>query len=350
MAASSTSTLANEYQKYFSKKLLKHAIQLTKLDQFAYKADLPKNTGSRIISFFRRSASAVSTTTGLVSNVQTLTEGVPISTFIDATLLRVDVTLTQYGEATKITDILQMTELFNALKQNTDLMGEDCALNADSITRNALVTAATTGITQNLASGTSTEFLPVQYAQNLANLTALNTASVSGGKVTAADFIRAATRNKLARATGWGGYFVALICPQIAYDMQNDPDWIDASNFGDPQARFKGELKTYAGCRFVEHTNPMITDASSGALGTYAGTASAANAAYWSFVIGQQVYGCPAIAGDSPYDPSIIIVDRADSGNPLKQFMTAGWKNFWAASALNPQFGTALISKSEYAA
>src|SRR6476661_6081509 len=121
MATSTTSTLANEYQKFFSKSLLQHAVQLTVLDQFALKQPLPKKNGAKTISFFRRSKSALNSS-GVVANVQTLTEGSPINTFIDATLDRVDVALTQYGEATKVTDILTMTELFDALKQNISLM------------------------------------------------------------------------------------------------------------------------------------------------------------------------------------------------------------------------------------
>src|SRR5258708_3354472 len=148
MATSTTSTLANEYQKFFSKNLLQQAVQLTVLDQFALKQPLPKKKGAKIISFFRRSKSAVNSS-GVVANVPTLSEGSPISVFGDATLDRVDVTLTQYGEATKVTDILTMTELFDALKQNMNLMSEDCALNADSITRNALITASQAGVTLN---------------------------------------------------------------------------------------------------------------------------------------------------------------------------------------------------------
>src|SRR4051812_16628765 len=99
MATTTTTTLSNEYQKFFSKELLQQAVQLTVLDQFALKQPLPKKKGAKIISFFRRSKAAVNSA-GVVANVQTLTEGTPISSFSDATLDRVDVTLAQYGEAT----------------------------------------------------------------------------------------------------------------------------------------------------------------------------------------------------------------------------------------------------------
>lgn len=346
MATSTTTTLANEYQKYFSKELLQHAIQLTVLDQFALRQPLPKKKGTKTISFFRRSRSTVNSS-GVVGNVQTLSEGTPITTFADATLDRVDVPLSQFGEATKVTDILTMTELFDALKQNMSMMSEDCALNADSITRAALIAATTTGVTLQGAGGTTIEKIGQLYSQGLANYAALNSASVSGGKATATDFLRAATQLKINRAPSFQGYYVAVIPPHVSHDLQNDPDWIDAANHGDIGRRFRGELKTYAGCRFVEHTNPHVEDAT-GTEGTFSTPANAANRVYRSIILGQGAYGVPAIEGDSPYNPRVIIVDKADKSDPLNQFMTAGWKAFWAASALNCPNALTLSSKTEF--
>ncbi len=347
MATSTTTTLANEYQKFFSKTLLQHAVQLTVLDQFAVKQPLPKKLGSKVISFFRRSKAAVNSS-GVVANVQTLTEGTAISSFSDATLDRVDVQLQQYGEASKITDILTMTELFDALKQNINLMSEDCALFADCITRSALVTASQAGVTLQQGSGTVTETIQKMYAQGLSNFAALGAATVSGGKATATDFLRAATQLKINRAPMISGHYVAVIPPQVSHDLQNDPDWQDASNYGDPTRRFRGELKTYAGCRFVEHTNPHVEDAA-GTEGTFSLAGTAANRVYRSFILGQGAYGVPAIEGDSPYNPRVIIVDRADKSDPLNQFMTAGWKAYWAASALNCPNALSLSSRTEFA-
>jgi len=59
MATLTTTSLANEYQKYFTKQLLQHAVQLTVMDQFALKQPLPAKKGAKTISFFRRSKSAV---------------------------------------------------------------------------------------------------------------------------------------------------------------------------------------------------------------------------------------------------------------------------------------------------
>ena len=74
---------------------------------------------------------------------------------------------------------------------------------------------------------------------------------------------------KINRAPAFGGYYVAVVPPQVSHDLQNDPDWIDSANAGEPDRRFRGELRTYAGVKFVEHTNPYLEDGT-GAEGTYA--------------------------------------------------------------------------------
>lgn len=347
MGTTTTTTLANEYQKFFSKTLLQHAVQLTVLDQFAVKQPLPKNKGAKVVSFFRRSKSALNAS-GEVSNVQSLTEGTAISSYANATLDRVDVALQQFGEATRVTDIVTMTELFDALKQNISLMAEDCALHADNVTRNALVTATQGGVTLQQPTGPATETMKKIYAQGLPNFSALGAASVSGGKATATDFLRAVTQLKINRAPAFNGYYIAVIPPQVSHDLQGDNDWIDASNHGEPDRRFRGELKTFAGCRFVEHTNPFVEDAE-GVEGTFSNAADAADRVYRSFILGQGAYGVPAIEGDSPYDPRVLIVDKPDKSDPLNQFMTAGWKSFYAASGLNCPFGLSLSSKTEFA-
>ncbi len=361
---SNSNSLINEYQKYFSTKLLQHAIQLTVMDQFAIKQPLPKKKGAKTISFFRRTKSTLNSN-GRVAAVQSLTEGTPISTFQYALLDRVDVNLVQYGEAAKITDIVSMTELFDALKQNSDLMSEDCALNADSIVRDALVSSSASGLsggtagvtlTQPASAGdgtttTTQETITQFYAQGASNFAALNALSQSGGKAVATDFLRCATQLKINRAPTFNGMYVAVVPPQVSADLQNDPDWIDAANWGDPSRRFRGEIKNYAGCRFVEHTNPFTEDtaaSSSTREGYYAGSATAANRAYRIFVLGMGAYGVPAIEGDSPFNPRVIIVNTPDKTDPLNQYMTAGWKAFWAASGLNCPYAISLSAKSEF--
>lgn len=330
MAATTTTTLSNTYQTYFSKKLLQHAEQELRLNEFATEAELPKNLGSKIIQWFRPAVA-------VASEVQTLSEGTPISTFRDVTYTAVSATLAQYGEAAKITDVVTMTGLFDALQQSIQTMGEDCALHADGLTRDALCHAST-GLTK-------------MYAQGLANFAGLIGASIANSKLTGADLLRSATKLMINRAPRKDGGYVAVIPPQCSYDIKRDSDFLDAAKYSNVKALYKGEIGSLWGVRCVEATNPFQEDETEG---TYASSFSSGGSntlglVYTTIVTGRDAFGTPKLAGtQSPWKPSVIINDKPDKSDPLNQFITAGWKSFWAAKVLNADYGIALRARSGF--
>lgn len=320
MSNITTSTLSAEYQNLFSKDLLYYAVQDLALAEYGKKAKLPKNMGHKAITFFRFDAPDV-------TNVQSLSEGVAISTFRDLTLSTVAVTLAQYGEAARMTDILTMTELFDSLEQNIKVMGEEAALKLDTVTRNELVTNAT----------------QERFAQSTASFAGLSAASASDGAATRQDFLGCATRLKISRAKTFGSNYICIIPPQVSHDLRKDADWLEAAKYSNVQALYKGEIGMLDGIRFVEATNPFIE--ANSAEDTY----DAAGTIYSSLVLGQEAFGIPELAGQSPFSPSIIIVDTPDSANPLNQYKTVGWKAFWAAKMLNGNYFVNLRSKTTFA-
>lgn len=135
MAATTTANpadVADRLRIYFTNKLQEHAKHSLRLSEFASKAPLPKGSGSKSIRFFRKR-------TADAAQVQKLTEGTPINTFTEVALTKVDVELQQFGEATKISDILRLIDLFPVLQMNIATMGEDAALQADSLLRDAII-------------------------------------------------------------------------------------------------------------------------------------------------------------------------------------------------------------------
>lgn len=333
MGTTDTTLLANTYQTYYSKKLLDHAVNELRLNEFAMEAELPKSIGSKVIRWFRKAEADA-------SQVQTLTEGTPISTFREVPLTAVEATLVQYGEAAKITDIVDMTGLFDALQQNIATMGEDCALHADTATRNELCHAST-GLTK-------------MYAQGLANFAAVAGATAANSKVKGADLLRAATKLVINKAKMIGGNWVAILAPQHAYDVKRDADFLDAAKYSAVTKLFKGEIGTLWGVRCVEATNPFQEDETEG---TYASTFSSGGTnttgfIYTSIITGKGAYGTPKLAGtQSPWKPKVMIVPpgKAEKADPLGQYGTAGWKSFWVSKVLNANFGIALRGKTEFA-
>ena len=316
--------LITQYQKYFSKKLLDHAVQELILNQFAEMAELPRNVGAKTVRFFRRVKASA-------GNVQTLTEGAPINVFTDVTYDTIDVALTQYGEAIKITDILSMTDLFNSLKNGIELMGEDAALQADGITRNTIV------------SGLSGVAGSDRYSQGVANWAALAAASPAAARFVGTDALDAATRLKVNRAPQVNGDYVAICPPQVTRDMMQDPEWLKAKEYSDVKELFKGEVGRFYGVRFVETTNPWM-ESSTGANGTY----SASGDIFTTVVTGKGAYGVVKLDGDSPMSPQVLISDKPDKSDILNQFVAAGWKAYYGAELLNPAWAQTIRSKTQF--
>lgn len=331
MQTTATSGLSGQYQKYFKKPLLDHTIQLLVLAQYGQKTPFPKNTGSKVIRWTRMSA-AVSSNVELVAS-----EGVPSATFRENTLTFIDGTLLQYTIKSKVSDVLNMTDLFRSMENNITGMGEDIALNADTLIRNELVGAITgagnkryTGVTQTWAA-----------------LAALTQAQ---GAVTITDLLAAMTRMTKTRAPKLNGQYYFVHPPEVGFDILNDPKVVLAGQYGSSKSLMNGEIASWYGVKCIQTTNAFVEDGNIGASeGTDgSGTATAANAIYVSFCLGSDGFGIPQMAGNSPFSPSVMICDKPDKSDPANQFITAAMKTYWVAKTLNDQWIVALRSKSNY--
>jgi len=329
MTRSNPATLGSYFQAYLSKQLVDRIKETLKLNDYAQQVDLPKNIGSQSVKFFQYDTVPAS------SNVQTLTEGTPISTFREVGLNSVAVSLTQYGEAVKISDVLSMTSLFDVLKEAVGAMGEEAALKADDLSRDQLVTGTDVG-------GSSTT---VRFGQGIASFATLNSTAAASAFLDAEDLMDAVTALKANKANPLNGQYVALVPPQISRDLFRDTDFLNTvyrnveNKVGSLPA---GTLGSFYGVRIAEHTNPFIE-------GTTSGTYNSAGSIYSTVVLGANAFGVVKIAGDSPFSPRIILNNQADKADPLNQTTVAGWKCFYAAKLLNAKRAVVIKAKSRFA-
>lgn len=325
MAINTTTSLTNQYQRFYSKKLLEHAEHTLVLNQFAEMRPLPKGLGSKTIRFFRRVAAAS-------ANVQTLTEGTPLATYTDLTYAAVDVDLVQLGELARFTDILGWTALLDVMDDGVELLGEDCALKADDVTL-GVVTHATTGGTK-------------RYSGGAANYNALVALSAANGKFVATDGLDAVTNLIINKAPRIGGGFVGVVGPQVARDLRLDGRWLNPHTYKDSKELFRYEIGDLDGVRYVQTTNVWGEDNTNGTEGT---RDTASPEIFSSIFTGKQGFGVVALDGQSPMSPKVIICDKADKSDGLNQFISVGWKAFYNAAMLNTAWVVVVRSKSVYA-
>ena len=228
------SGLSEEMKTFYSDYLIDQAGPKLVHDQFGQKHPIPKN-GGKVIEFRKYDP--------LPKALTVLTEGVtPDGQKLTMSTLKSEVR--QYGSYITLSDVLLLTAIDNNLVQATKLLGKQAGETLDTITREVL------------NGGTN-----VQYAEGQVS----SRVQLNGGQTDATqnhyltvDAIRMAVRTlKNQNAEKIGDSYVAIIHPDIAYDLMSDKAWKDVKDY-DPEDWYAGEIGKIAGVRFVETTEAKI--------------------------------------------------------------------------------------------
>jgi len=333
MATQTTTNPASnstQLQTWFSRTLLKpldYNLILSNLPGVVQQGvDVPGAAGATSIRFHKpRRANS--------SNVSTLTQGTPISTFSEVDFGYVDATLVQKGIAGKISDILQAVSIFDMLKVNKDRLGADLAKSVDDDTRAAIVLGLL-NIDSKFEQFASVPADPADGSQDGSDqFTALGAKTNSQAKATRLEFLKAITTlrsNSVPQVPG-GGYIV-VTSPQALFDLRQDDAWLKAAQYSDADQLWKYRNYQIDGARFLDTDNPFIE------AGTY-GTYDAAGDIYSNFVCGAGAWGCPSLkgsnrAGGKAVAPVVYILDKPDKSDSANQFTIISMKIYWVAKLL----------------
>lgn len=322
-SAANPTDLTNRMQIVFSKKMLPHVMHLLVMQQFAQKVDdLINNAGSLTMRFFKRRPAAS-------SNMVALTEGTPNSTYAEVSIGKVDITLKQVGEKCKVSDVRQMTDIFDMLQQNIEAMGEDAALAAEETCRDAVVAGllASDGLYEKFAGVSDrTQAGAVETSANryatLKGLTAAN------AKITRARALGCVTRLKRAKVPTINGTYACVVPPELLHDIRQDETWLKAAQHSDPKALYNREIITLDGVRYVEGTATSIEGA------TY-GTQSDTGDIFSALFLGRGAFGAPKLSkSNDPWAPKVIILNQPDKSDPQNQYAVVATKMMWNAGLL----------------
>ena len=228
------SDLSVEMKTYYSDYLIDIAKPLLVHDQFAQKHPIPKG-GGKTIEFRVKHP--------FTKALTPLTEGVtPSGQKLEWTKL--EASISQYGGYVELSDVLLTTAIDNNLVYATENCGDQAGRTLDTITREVL------------NGGTS-----VQYAANQVAARYL----LVGGDGTPAnnhymsvDAIKKAVRFlKTMMAKPIDSWYVAIIHPDVAYDLTSDDAWENIKQY-DPGDWYEGEIGKIGKCRFIETTEAKI--------------------------------------------------------------------------------------------
>lgn len=225
--------LSAEMRTYYSDYLIDNAEPYLCHDQFGQQHSIPKGSGKTIQ--FRKYDPLPKQTTPLSEGVTPDGQQLKMST--------VEATVAQYGGYVELTDMLLMTAVDNNLVMATKLLGSQAGRTLDTISREVL------------AGGTNVQYAAGQVSARFL----LVGGSASGNHYLTVDCIRRAVRFlKSQNAEKINGDFVAIVHPDVSYDLTSDPEWKYPHQYADPKEIYEGEIGKIAGARFVESTEAKI--------------------------------------------------------------------------------------------
>ncbi len=301
-----TDTLSVEMKTYYSDYLIDNAAPNLVHDQFGQKHPIPKNGGKQIE--FRKFLPFSKAT-------KPLSEGItPDGGSLSVT--NVTATVEQYGYYVTMSDVLMLTAIDNTLLETTKLLGSQAGSTLDTVTREVL------------NGGTSVMYSGGQEAREALD---------ESCKLTVDDIYKAARFLKTQNAPKIDGSYVAIVHPDVAYDLMRDDEWIDVHKYSATNEIFEGEIGKIAGVRFVETTEAKI----------FAGGGSDGRDIYSTLVLGANAYGVTEVTGGGLQH----IVKQLGSGgtaDPLNQRATAGWKGIKTAERLVENYMIRIESASSF--
>ena len=301
-----TDGLSEEMKTYYSDYLIDNAKPNLVHDQFGQKHPIPKNGGKKIQ--FRKFIPFSKAT-------EALKEGItPDGGSLSMTVIESEVN--QYGYYVTISDILQLTAIDNTILEATKLLGGQSGTTMDTITREVL-----NGCTS------------VMYSGNKSARGALT----ESDKLTVDDIFKAARFLKKQNAPKINGSYVAIIHPDVAYDLMRDEEWIDVHKYSATSEIFEGEIGKLGGVRFVETTEAKI----------FANEGSGSRDVYSTLVLGANAYGVTELEGGG-LKHIVKQLGSAGTGDPLDQRATVGWKGTKAAEILVENYMTRIESASSF--
>lgn len=299
--------LSAENKTFYDKTLLVEAQPLLVHDQFAQKRPIPKNGGKKIE--FRKFAS-------LPKALTPLTEGVtPDGKSLSVSAIEAEVA--QYGDYVVYSDVLDLTAIDPVVTEGVKVIGNQAGLTLDTITRNTL------------QSGKNVFYCPKGDGTAVTSRANLDNTC----KLTAKQVKKVAAFLKKVNAPKIDGSYVAIIHPFVAYDLQNDPEWISAHVYTTPENIYEGELGKIGGVRFVESSEAKVYE----------------GGVFGCLFMGANAYGVTEIEGGGL---RTIIKQLGSSGvaDALDQRASIGWKAIKTAEILLDAYLIRVECKSELSA
>lgn len=236
MNTQTTGGLSAEMKTYYGMELLENAKPQLVHNQFAATKPLPVGGGKTVE--WRKFGAFDKALTPLTEGVTPDGSGISVSYITKE--------LSQYGDYTTVSDMLDLTAIDDVVLEITDRHGANMGLTLDTVTRNEIQQGNQVIYAPKINDDGSKTEITSRYALN-------DRCKISGELVA-----KAATALKKMNAPKFNGKYICIIHPSVAYDLRQDENWIAAHQYAAATELFDGEIGELHGVRFVETTEAKI--------------------------------------------------------------------------------------------
>ena len=275
--------LSAEMKTFYDKNLIRLAEPELVHDQFGQKRPIPGGNGKTIEFRKFNALPAVPADRALVEGITPDGQNYGVTA--------ITATVSQYGGYITITDMLNLTAYDNQMQEIMKILASQAGQVSDKITRDIL------------AAGTN-----VMFADHGNDGNDERSDLASDDVLTIEDIKKAVRLLKRVNAKTIQGSYVAIVHPDVAYDLMQDSEWIDANQYAGSGAIFNGEIGKMYGVRFVETTMAKIWKPSTLPI-------------YGTLVLGENAYGVSSLNGGG-IETIVKQLGSGGTADPLNQRAT----------------------------
>lgn len=301
MAVGTTATTANALKQYWHDFFIERLVDTLAMKGLTKRARVPMGNGKTVfwVGINKHSPAGA-----------TLNEGAD-PTARSSAAFRVSASLTEYGNLVKNSRLFMDTAIDGTREQIIGDLARDAAKTVDD----AVLAVA-------LASGT---VLFAGAATHRSNIVSASTATIK-------DVRKAVRLLQISSVPRFpDGYYVGLVHPDIAFDLQTDSAWLDVNRYRDSvKYDIVGEVGRLYGVRFaLAPTTPILTNSGSASVDVYR-----------SLIFG------PDFIGQSDLGDLEVVINEPGKTSELGQFNTYGYRFVMASAALQNARGVRLESSA----
>ncbi len=227
--------LTPEMKTYYDRALIRFATPKLVHAQFGQKKPIPAGSGKTIE--FRKFSPLEKAMVPLSEGVTPKGNALNVST--------VESTVEQYGDYVTLSDMLTLSSVDAVISETQAVLGDQAGRTLDTVIREKI----NAGTNVQYGNGKTDRSLLVGGLSTYEDNDYLNVAAVK----------RAVATLKRNNASPFkDGCYVAIIHPDVANDLTNDPEWKAVKQNVDPEDWYKGAIGKIHGVVFVESTEAKI--------------------------------------------------------------------------------------------